>query len=192
MKLNRAGLREVLMRHSKVSMAREWGISLPTLRKYEAGAEPKSRVMVEYLNKDIARLLVKTISLEDALLRYLNDFANHRISVDSGAVGVDTPIQVLRYPSVEPTLSRYDGEREYVWMNRRHLNEWLDEKLPLDGPRLRPLMHLYRTNLCAETGIDERKLTDCYKVSVVAMGRLRELLNEAGNRPDPEQDGIVR
>ena len=54
--LNRAGLNKLIQTYPKAILAREFSISLPSLRKY-LREEPAQVAVVEHLNRHIARLL---------------------------------------------------------------------------------------------------------------------------------------
>ena len=54
--LNRAGLNKLVAVYPKAILAREFSISLPSLRKY-LKAEPSQVAVIEHLNRHIARLL---------------------------------------------------------------------------------------------------------------------------------------
>jgi hypothetical protein len=64
MKLDRDGLHALLEEYSKSALSREFGVSLPTLRAYCAGAEPQSLAIVENINREIRKLLGRRKTVE--------------------------------------------------------------------------------------------------------------------------------
>ena len=56
MKLNRALLNRLLSVYPRVQLSEEFGISLPTLRRYIRGAEPATAAITESINRAMERM----------------------------------------------------------------------------------------------------------------------------------------
>ena len=58
-RLDRAGLQKLMRLMPKTELALAFGISLPTIRRYCRGGEPKSEAATESVNRQIEMLLNK-------------------------------------------------------------------------------------------------------------------------------------
>jgi DNA transposition AAA+ family ATPase len=56
MKLNRSLLKRLLSIYQRTQLAKEFGISLPTLRRYINGAEPTTAAITESINRKMEQL----------------------------------------------------------------------------------------------------------------------------------------
>lgn len=54
--LDRDGIQRLLLLHTRAKLSHEFGISLPTLRKFLRGAEPHHLSLTEFINRRVKEL----------------------------------------------------------------------------------------------------------------------------------------
>ena len=204
-KLNREGLNRLLLLYPRTQLAKVMGISTPALRRYIGGTEPQSEAIISFMNTEINRRLGKLP--EDpvlVLMRYLNVFANHRISLDETREGVDSNWYVLRYPIIiGECRSAYLQKAQRLYIDASHLDNWLREQADSGNPmlnlvvmenlmRIEMLVGTEKADLLHGSGL-HRYDTVNYVLDVgkPIADKVRAMLDESASREDPEQDGRV-
>jgi len=195
--LNRRGIKRLMALHPSYLLGRWFRISQPTLRRYMAGTEPKSQAVTEYINAEVERLLHAGRDEMAVLKRYVNEWANHRVSVDASRPGLDCPMFVLRY-AVGEVYSRFEVASNTLYLSRVHLLYWLGETCP-DSKQLRQrlqergLFQPVRLNMNEGTGCPAATM-DAYQIDLARedMQAIRTLLLQSSERDDPGQDGKIK
>jgi len=206
MKLDRTGLGKLLLLYPRSQLSRMMGVSLPALRRYIAGSEPNSDAVCQFMNVEIARRLSK-LPEEPVLvlMRYLNVFANHRISLDENREGAESGSwYVLRYPVIlTECRAAYWQKTGKLLVDASHLDVWLREEAVKSNPvmNLIVLENLQKMDLLVGTEMCDllqgsglhRSATLNYvlDVSKPIAEKVRLMLNESASREDPSQDGRV-
>jgi hypothetical protein len=195
--LNRRGIKRLMALHPSYQLGKWFGISQPTLRRYMAGTEPKAQAVTEYINAEIERLLHAGRDEMAVLKKYINEWANHRVSVDASRPGLDCPFFVLRY-AVGEVYSRFEVASNTLYLSRVHLLYWLGETCP-DSKQLRErfqargLFQTTRLNMNEGTGCPAATM-DAYQIDLERpdMEGIRTMLMQSAERDDPGQDGKIK
>jgi len=195
--LNRRGIKKLQALHPNYQLGKWFGISQPTLRRYMAGTEPKSIAVLEKINGEVERLLHTGRDEIAILKRYLNEWANHRVSVDESQRGVDCDYRVLRF-AVGEVYARYESTSRTVYISKVHFLYWLGETCP-DAKQLRDrlnkrgLLTPVRLNMNEGTGCPAATM-DAYQIDLAQeeLAGILALLQQSAQQDDPSQDGKVK
>jgi hypothetical protein len=196
-KLDRRGIRRLLALHPVYQLCGWFGISQPSFRRYMSGVEPKSIAVLEKINGEVERLLNTGRNEIDILKRYVNEWANHRVSVDESQRGVDCDYRVLRF-AVGEVYSRYEVASGTLYVSKVHFLYWLGETCPdhrqiRERLKARGLMNQTRLNMNEGTGCPAATM-DAYQFDLARddMSEILTLLLKSAERDDPGQDGKIK
>jgi hypothetical protein len=200
MKLDREGLSRLLLIYPRTQLSKVLGVSVPALRRYIAGSEPQSEAIVSFMNTEIKRRLSR-LPEEPVLvlMRYLNIYANSRLSLHEGRVG-----EVMRYPIIsQDCKAAFWAQSKTLYVEASHLDQWLREETITGNPvlnlivmenlmKMDILVGTERGDLLRGSGLTRQDSVNyVFDVSKPVADRLLAMLMESASREDPSQDGRV-
>jgi hypothetical protein len=194
--LDREGIKKLLLVYSRPRLAYEFGISIPTLRKYIRGREPLHAPVRDYINKKVREMLRSKPIPIGIFEDYIDDFANHRLSMDESQAGVYGRFKVLRYP-IGQCFHTFMRVKNVLFVDKNHFIRIMERRAP-------------DTNMVAEldklgvlSGEDKFDRTDgsgtdgyqamnlIFDLAHPKMSQVLEICLESAKREDPDQDGRV-
>lgn len=196
MTLDRQGIERLTLVYTQRRLGHEFGVSVPTLRAYLHGREPREAI-AKFINEKITAMLGKKSIPVAALERYCNDYANFRLSMDEREKGPDCAYRVSRYP-LGPCTQTYLAAANVLYLRKKDCDKIMGKRYPqqdmmLQLAELGLLSGTNRINLTEGSGL-ERRLSECY---VIDLGdeRLKDLvwlLQASAKREMPEQEGRIK
>jgi hypothetical protein len=193
--LDRAGIQRLTLVYTQRRLGHEFGVSVPTLRTYLRGREPREAI-AQYINQKITVMLGKKAIPIVALERYCNDYANFRLSLDEREKGPDCAYRVLRYP-LGPTTQTFLVAANTLLLRKKDADKMMHKRYPKQDMMLQLagmdiVTGTNRINLNEGSGL-ERRLSECYVIDL-ADERLEDLtwlLKASATRSDPAQEGRI-
>ena len=194
--LDRTGIAKLSAVYTQKRMAREFGISVPTLRQYLRGREPQHVAIANEINMRVGQLLNKKGLPIVALERYCNDHANFRLSMDEREKGPDSPYKVLRYP-IGSCTQAYLQAANVLYLRKKDADKIMgkryhDHNMITQLTEMGIITGQVRVNLTDGSGLPKR-LSECYVIDLgdSRLGDLCWLLEASAKREDPAQEGRV-
>lgn len=193
--LDQEGIQRLTLVYTQRRLAHEFGVSVPTLRMYLRGREPRVAI-AKFINEKIQAMLNKKALPVVALERYCNDYGNLRLTVDERERGPDCAYKVLRYP-LGPTTQTYLMAADTLFVRKKDADKVMHKRYPqhdmmLQLEEMGIITGTNRINLNEGSGLD-RRYSECY---VIDLGdeRLQDLvwlLKVSAQRQEPDQEGMV-
>ena len=193
--IDRDGIRKLMLVYGTGRLCHEFGITAPTFRKYVyKGKEPFHPPMAEHINRRVQDLLIRKPVPLAALESYVDDFANHRLSIGHES-GRD---YVLRYP-LGHCWMRWDMTASVLWIHKNHFFHTMEKRhgqglfILSELENLGCLVGDNKFDLLQGSGMKAQRATvnlmiDCENEHMVDVKRM---LEESAKREEPDQDARV-
>jgi hypothetical protein len=193
--LDRNGIQRLALVYTRRRLGHEFGVSVPTLRTYLRGREPREAI-AKFINEKITLMLGKKGIPVVALERYCNDYANFRLSMDEREPGPDCKYRVLRYP-LGPCTQTFLVASNTLYLRKKDIDKVMHKRYPKQDMMLQLaemgiVTGTNRLNMNEGSGL-EKRLSECYVIDL-ADERLEDLvwlLQASAKREMPEQEGRI-